>query len=131
MAALDGDALAALAKRVMAIDPFVGPALDLGRTGAGLAPALPQRRQGIEPALPFDAEELREETLDAARQAGALPVGRHGDEQIAPAQQRRGVKAAEFRPVLDIDYDADSARRGRQLGKTRSGEIDGKDDVDA
>src|SRR5258708_36644591 len=106
MAALDGDALAALAKPVMAIDPFVGPALDLGRTGAGLAPALPQRRQGIEPALPFDAEELREETLDAARQAGALPVGRHGDEQVAPAQQLRGAESADLPPVLHIAEDA-------------------------
>src|SRR5258708_28028302 len=114
MAALDGDALATLAKPVMAIDPFVGPALDLGRTGTRLAPALPQRRQGIEPALPFDAEELREEALDAARQAGALPVGRHGDEQVAPAQQRRRMKAAELRPVLDIDEDADRAPGRRQ-----------------
>src|SRR6185369_11598870 len=122
---------AALAEPMMAIDPFVGPARDLGRTGARLAPTLPQRCQRIEPALPFDAEDIREEALDAAREAGALPVRRDRDEQIAAPQQRRRMKAAEFRPILDIDERADGARGGRQLREARGGEIDGKDDLDA
>src|SRR5579859_4452060 len=41
---------------LMAVDPLVGPARDLGHVGAALAPAAAEARELVEAALPFLAE---------------------------------------------------------------------------
>src|SRR5690349_19259329 len=46
---------------VLAVDPLLGAAGDLGGEGAGLAPALAQGGNGVESLLPFRAEDPGEE----------------------------------------------------------------------
>src|SRR6185312_15137288 len=103
-----------LAQPTLAVDPFIGPAGNLGGAGAGLAPAHAQGAERVEPVLPFVAEHAFEEALDAPRQRRAAAIGRDGDDEIAAAQDGRRMQRAELGPVLDMEERAQRPRRRRE-----------------
>jgi len=101
----------------VAFDPVFGPFADRRRVCARLFPLRAQRRQLLEPSLPFCPKNLRKETAEAPGQGGAAPAGRDRDQKIAPAHHGGRVKIAELRPVLDVDQRAGGARGRDQIGE--------------
>src|SRR5579862_1400116 len=70
---------------------------------ASLAPAAAQLAHFLDPALPFGAEDPREELLQLAGKAWRRALRRDRDRQIAAAQHCRRMQIGQLGRILDMD----------------------------
>lgn|SRR5579871_2924292 len=86
-------------------DALVGASRNFGRRNAARTPRLAVGTEPREALLPFIRELRLEPFAQASCQTGGLSAGRNRQQEFASANDRRNVKVAEFRFVLDIDED--------------------------
>ncbi len=119
---LDGKSRAARVKPAVPVDPFLGPAADRRRVGAGLAPALAQCRDLVETHFPAGVEAMLQHAPHQRGETGALAVGRDRHGQVAAPKHRGRMKIAAPAIVLDIDQHTGGLRCRADFGRRRIGE---------